>query len=168
MIEPRVSTVQLRRTFTPYVGFFYINVAFTLLAICAAYKVKDWSLLYVPLLGYALWGIYVFLATRYRVCWDKTGVTMYADWGKRTIGYEEISTVRYETASLADGKYLTRPFRRIVIHGHRHDPKAFVDISLRHFDPKDISALLLEINRRRPELAIPWQPVRKYLSDDSI
>lgn len=168
MIDSNRSTTQLRRTFTPYVGLIYINVAFTLFAIFAAFKAKEWSLLYIPVVGYVLWSIYILLAAKYKVSWDDIGVTMYADWGKRTITYEEISSVRYETASVADGKYLTRPFQRIVIHGKRRDPTAFVDVSLRHFDLKDIGALLLEINRRRPELTIPWQTVRKYLSEDSI
>ena len=168
MSEPQETTVELRRTFTPYVGLVYINVAFTLFAIYVSFKVKDWSFLWTSLWIYAIWGIYVLLATRYRVSWNETGVTMYADWGKRTIEYKEISSVHYETASIADGKYGIRPFRRIVIHGHHRDPKAFVDVSLRHFDPKDIGALLVEINRQRPELTIPWQPVREYLSNDSI
>jgi hypothetical protein len=159
MIESGESKIKLRRTFTPYVGLVYINAIITLFEIYASYKMMDWSFLRACLWLYLISIIYVLDATRYRISWDVIGVTMYTDWGKRTIKYEEMRSVKYETGSGADGKYLTRPFRRIVIHGNRKDSKAFVDVSLRHFEPKDISDLLREINRRRPELTIPWQPV---------
>jgi hypothetical protein len=162
------SAVQLRRTFTPYVGLIFINAATTLIIVFIAFKANDWGQLKWSFLFFAIWGVYILLALRYRVSWDQTGVTMCADWGKRTVEYSQISSVRYETASLADGHYGTRPFRRIVIRGRRQNPKDYVDVSLRHFEPKDIAALLVEISKHRPDLAIPWKPVRRCLSDETI
>jgi hypothetical protein len=159
--------IMLRRTFTPYVGLIVINVVTTLIVIFIAFKANDLGQLKWVLPFYGIWGIYILLATRYRVGWDQIGVTMLADWGKRTVEYREISSVRYETARVADGHYGTRPFRRIVVRGRRQTPKAFVDVSLRHFEPKDICALLDEISRQRPDLSIPWQPVCRYLSVQS-
>lgn len=153
----------LRRTFTPYVGLVYINVATTLGVVYVAYRVNDWHQLKVALLLYMICGVYVWFATRYRVSWGQDGITMYADWGRRTIEYCEISSVRYETASIVDGRYATRPFRRIVVRGSRQNPKAFVDVSLRHFEPVDIGALLTEISVQRPDLDIPWQTVRQFI-----
>jgi hypothetical protein len=156
--------VRLRHTFTPYAGLCVIMGSISVLGIFTAFKVSDWSLLWIPFGCWGTLGVYVAFATRYRISWNESGVTMHADWGKRIVRFEEISSVCYETASLADGAYLSRPFRRIVIHGNRDNPKAFVDVSLRHFMPSDIEVLLTEISRRRPDLSIPWQPVRKYLS----
>jgi hypothetical protein len=167
MAQPVNPSVFLRRTFTPYVGGIVILASVHAFCIFVAFKQRSWEFIWVPFWVWGIFGVYVLDATRYRVSWNETGVTMYWDLGKRTIPFENITNIHYETASLSDGHYGTRPFRRIVIRGSRSDPKAFVDVSLRHFEPEDIDALLQEIHRCWPELTIPWQAVRGYLSIDS-
>lgn len=154
---------ELRRTFTPYAGGCVILCAFTLLELFAAIQLRDLSVfLWTCPPFWAIAALYVLLARRYRVLYSRDGVTMCWDFRKRTITYEDITSIRYETASLADGNFMTRPFRRIVIHGRRKDRNAYIDVSLRHFEPGDIEALFRELSGLRPDLTIPWKQIQKH------
>jgi len=90
------------------------------------------------------------------VLWDSNGVVMRASGiGERRIAYDSISEVKIERANANEFMTQARPFRRIVIHGNiQHQPTS-IDVSLRHFAPKDIDELLAEIRVRRPDLTIP-------------
>jgi hypothetical protein len=97
-----------------------------------------------------------FIGLKYRVLWDETGLVMRASGiPERHIRFDEITEVRTERAQVSEFFAQSRPFRRIVVHGPKHDPKAFIDISLRHFRLDDIEELLKAIRLRRPDLAVP-------------
>jgi hypothetical protein len=74
---------------------------------------------------------------------------------EKRIPYDEITEIKIERADVSEFMAQNRPFRRIVIHGNARDPGAFIDISLRHFQPRDIDEVLAEIRKRRPDLAVP-------------
>ena len=159
--RPRPSAVNtllnLRRTTTPYVGQSMILVGVTILLLCVALKKQQWDLLWGAGLVWALYGSYVFLfGMKYRVSCDEEGVNMKASGGPaRSIRFEDINEVCYETARAHEYLSQARPFRRIVIHGRPHDPNGRIDVSLRHFRSKDIDELLKTIRERRPDLTLP-------------
>ena len=98
----------------------------------------------------------VIFGLRYQIHWDNTGVVMRASGGPdRRIDFNQITKIEYEKASAAEFNSQSRPYRRLVIHGRRNTPDAFIDISLRHFRPDDIGRLLRTIHQHRPELILP-------------
>jgi hypothetical protein len=106
-----------------------------------------WVALGLPLFAFA----YLYFGLKYRVLWDATGVSMRASGGpERHIGFDEITSIRYVVASSQ-----SRPFRRIEIHGRKSDPKAFVDVSLRHFRLDDVDEMMTAIRMHRPDLKVP-------------
>jgi|KBSMisStaDraftv2_1062788.scaffolds.fasta_scaffold1309316_1 hypothetical protein len=149
--------VELRRTITPYVGHTIILVGITVYLAYVAQKTSQWGLLWGAALLWPLFAFaYFYFGLKYRVFWDETGVVMRASGLKeRRIRYEEISHVWYERANVTESLSQSRPFRRIVVWGHKRDPKAFVDISLRHFKLEDIRELLNSIRSHRLDLTIP-------------
>jgi hypothetical protein len=145
--------MNLRRTIQPYVGQTIIFTGLTIFFVYLSLKTSDWQItiwwvaLGLPLAAFA----YVYFGLKYRVLWDETGVYMRASGGpERQIGFDEITSVKYELAAER-----SRPFRRIVIHGATHDPKAFVDVSLRHFRLDDINEMMCAIREQRPDLRVP-------------
>jgi hypothetical protein len=153
--------LHLRRTITPYVGQTSIFAAVTLLEFSVAYMRHAWDLLWIVAVMWVLYGLYVlFFGLRYGIFWDSTGVIMRASGGPpRRIGFDEIAEVRYETAGASEYLSQARPFRRLVIRGRRNPAEASIDVSLRHFRPDDIKALLAMIHERRPELTVPAIPL---------
>ncbi len=149
--------VFLRRTITPYVGQSIIIVGVTILVLYVARKDAQWGFLWGVALIWALFTSYVyFFGMKYRVFWNEEGVTMSASGGpRRSIKFDEITEVRYETASPNELLSQSRPFRRIVIFERRRDPNGWIDVSLRHFRLDDIDRLLMEIKRRRPDIELP-------------
>jgi hypothetical protein len=150
--------MNLRRTITPYVGQTLILLGITVFLAYVAHKTSQWNLLWAaaamwPLFAFA----YLYFGLKYRVLWDSIGVYMRASGMKeeRLVRYEDITSIRYETARVSEFAAQSRPFRRIVVKGHAHNRNAFVDISLRHFRLEDIEKLLTEIHARRPDLTIP-------------
>jgi hypothetical protein len=151
------TSVILRRTITPYIGQSLILVGVTVFLFCIALRKQQLNLLWAAGLIWVLYASFVLLfGMQYKVFLDDQGVTMRASGGpKRNIQFEEITDIRYETASADEFLAQARPFRRIVILGHRHDPNGRIDISLRHFRSEDINALLMAIHKRRPDLKLP-------------
>jgi hypothetical protein len=144
----------LRRTITPYRGQIVIYSVITILSLFVAHRSPQWPFAWTLIVIWAGLAVSVYFGLRYSVLWDGTGVVMRASRVERHIRYDEITEIKVETAPAQ-----SRPFRRIVVHGDRRDPNAFVDISLRHFRPSDIDELLAVIRTRRPDLlvpAIPW------------
>lgn len=155
-MHPRVF---LRRTVTPYLGQSVIIAAVTILLVFVALKKTQWDLLWAVGLIWVLFASYVvFFGMKYRVSWNKEGLTMSASGGpNRSISFDEITEVRRETASADEFLSQARPFRRLVILGSRRDPNAHIDISLRHFRASDIDRLMTAISERRPDLTLPKQ-----------
>lgn len=149
--------MNLRRTITPYVGHTIILVALTVFFACVSHKTSDWTIFWWGLILWPLFAVaYLYFGLKYRVLWDETGVYMRASGGpERHIRYEDITSIRNESAKVSEFQSQSRPFRRIVIHGRTHNPEAFIDISLRHFRLEDIEELLTIIRMRRPDLAVP-------------
>jgi hypothetical protein len=148
-----MQQTNLRRTIQPYVGHTVICSGITIFFIYVSLKTSDWQLtiwwvaLGLPLVAFA----YLYFGLKYRVLWDEAGVYMRASGGsERHLGFNEITSVKCETAISQ-----SRPFRRIVIHGRKSDPKAFIDVSLRHFRLNDIDQLMTAILAHRPDLKIP-------------
>jgi len=152
----------LRRVATPYIGQILILVGVTMLLFFVATKKQQWALLWSAGLIWVLFALYVFLfGLRYKVFWNDAGVEMHASGGPvRRVEFGEITGVRYESASGREYLSQARPFRRIVILGRRSDPRALIDISLRHFRNKDIENLLAAIRERRPDITLPTLPER--------
>lgn len=157
------ALVPLRRTIQPYVGQTLILVVATVIAVYGSVASSDWNIMWAPAVYWPLFGIYFFyFGMKYRVLWNKESVVMYASGGpERRIRFDEITSVKKEIASASDILTQSRPFRRIVVCGRKHDPNARVDISLRHFDLKDIDQLLTAIRTCRPDLDVPTIQVGK-------
>lgn len=146
----------LGRTLTPYVAQTIIFAIITVFLLLVAYKRSQWALAWAPVTIWAGYAILVYLGLRYRVLWDSNGVVMRASGiGEKRIAYDSISEVKIERANANEFMTQARPFRRIVIHGNIQHHTTSIDVSLRHFAPKDIDELLAEIRVRRPDLAIP-------------
>jgi hypothetical protein len=157
------GTEFLRRTLTPYVGQSVIIIGVTILLTFVAQKKAQWGLLWAAGLIWALFISYLYLfALKYRVYWNSDSVTMCASGGpNKSIRFDEITGVRYETARANEFLAQARPFRRFVVTGRRNDLNERIDISLRHFRGKDIDHLLAVIRERRPDLAFPNDTMRK-------
>ena len=145
--------MNLRRTIQPYVGKAIILTGVTLFSIYESIRTSDWQMtiwwvaLGLPLAAFA----YLYFGLKYCVLWDETGVYMRASGGpERHIAFDEITNIKYEIAASQ-----SRPYRRIVIYGAKHDPKAFVDVSLRHFRLDDINEMMCAIREHRPDLRVP-------------
>jgi len=149
--------VPLRRTIQPYVGQTLILVLVTAFAVFESVSSSDWNFMWAPAVFLPLYGIYfLYFGLQYRVFWDKESVVMRASGGpERRIHLDEITSVKNEVSSAKEVAVQSRPFNRIVVFGREGDPNARVDISLRHFDPKDIDQLLTTIHRCRPDLDVP-------------
>ena len=149
--------IPLRRTIQPYVGQIMILIAATVFAVCGSLASSDWNLMWAPAVYWPLFGLYfIFFAMKYRVLWNKESVVMHASGGPdRCIRLDEIISITKEVSSTSDVLAQSRPFRRIVVCGPKDDSNAQVDISLRHFDLKDIEQLLMAIRVHRPDLDVP-------------
>ena len=147
----------LRRTIQPYVGQTLILVLVTAFAVFESVTSSDWRFMLAPAVFLPLYGIYfLYFGLKYRVFWNEERVVMRARGGPdHQVRFDEITSVKKETSSAADVLAQSRPFRRIVVAGRANDPEARVDISLRHFDLRDISQLLTAIHCHRPDLDIP-------------
>ena len=152
--------MNLRRTITPYVGLTLIFAGITIFSVYVAHKTSQWDLMWGPAVILLLFPFaYLYFGLKYRILWDETGVYMRASGGpERHIRYEDITSIRNETAMSQ-----SRPFRRIVIHGHKRNPNAFIDVSLRHFRLDDIEELLAKIRTCRPDLVIPAIPAGRRI-----
>jgi hypothetical protein len=149
--------VSLRRTFTPYRGYIIIFTGVTLFtAYVFGIKESDWKAVWATSFLWLFFAFHVYLTFKYRILWDDTGVVMRASGlAERRIPYEEITEIRKEIADISEFWAQSRPFRRIVVYGRKHDPKRFIDISPRHFRLEDIEALLSAIRAHRPDLVVP-------------
>ena len=148
--------MNLRRTFQPYVGQTILLAGVSIFVCYEAVRTSDWKFALSPLVIWVAFGLYVLIALKYRVRWDDTGVYMLASGApQRFIPFDEITDIRYELAGPSEFGAQSRPFRRIVIHGHKRDPKALVDVSLRHFRLNDINAMMTAIRQHRPDLKVP-------------
>jgi hypothetical protein len=151
----------LRRTITPYVGKNAIFAGVTVFLIYLGHRISEQHLMWIGPLGWLLYASTDFyFGLKYRVLWDENGVVMRASGGpERRVQYDEIKEIKVETAQPSESLAQSRPFRRIVVYGHKHKPDGFIDISLRHLRPADIDGLLAVIRTHRPDLtvpAIPW------------
>jgi hypothetical protein len=149
--------IPLRRTIQPYVGQTLILLAVTAFLVYVSATSSDWNFMWGPAVYWPLFGVYFFyFGMKYKVLWDEESVVMYASGGpERRIRFDEITSVKKEISSVSDILAQSRPFRRIVVYGRKHHPDARVDISLRHFDLKDIDQLLTAIRIYRPDLDVP-------------
>jgi hypothetical protein len=146
----------LGRTITPYRAQIVIFSVITIFFLFEAHRLSQWGFAWPPAVIWAGFAILIYFGLRYRVLWDGTGVLMRASGiGERRIQYGEITEIKIERAGVSEFLTQARPFRRIVIYGNARHPAAFIDISLRHFQPPDIDELLAEIRTRRPDLAVP-------------
>lgn len=152
--------VSLRRTVTPYVGYTIIFSGVTLYMAYCAQEASDWTWMWGSVLLWLLFVPLIYFGMKYRILWDESSVYMRASGlRERHIRFDEITSIRYEFAQVTEFLAQSRPFRRIVIHGHKHDPNAFIDVSLRHFRLEDIEELMTAIHEHRPDLTIPnWEP----------
>jgi hypothetical protein len=145
--------MNLRRTIQPYVGQTVIFTGVLCFSLYVSLRTSDWTMtlcvvfVVLPLFVFA----YLYFGLKYRVLWDETGVYMRASGAaERQIPFDEITSIKYVVAASQ-----SRPFRRIEIYGNKHDPKAFVDVSLRHFRLGDINQMMNAIRARRPDLKVP-------------
>lgn len=148
--------VQLRRTIRPYIGQSVILSGFTIFCLFVGFKFSKSAFLWFPAFPWSLFGVFtVCFSMKYRVLWNVDCVVMRASGGpERSIQFDEIASVKDEVSSTGDVLAQSRPFFRISIYP-KHDPKGFVDISLRHFQLGDIQELLSAIRVRRPDLDVP-------------
>jgi hypothetical protein len=151
------GTSFLRRTVTPYVGQSGIIAGVTMLLAYVALKKTQWDLLWIAALIWVLFTSYVFFfGMKYQISWDQKGLTMSASGGpQRSIQFDEITEIRYETANRDEFLSQARPFRRVVIVGLPRSPNSRIDISLRHFLAQDIDRLIMVIREKRPDLTVP-------------
>jgi len=149
----------LGRTITPYVAQTIIFASVTGFMIYMGLRTSQWGFLWTPTLIWALFAALIYIGMKYRVLWDETGLIMRASGvPERLIRYDEITEIRIEKAQVGEFLVQSRPFRRIVIRGHKRHPHDYIDVSLRHFRPADIDELLAVIRAQRPDLAVPTIP----------
>ncbi len=142
-------------TVTPYRGQIIVFCAITIFLLLVAHRSSQWGLAWSPVAIWAGFALIVYFGLRYRVLWDRTGVVMRASGtGERRIQYDEITEIKIERAGQSEFLAQARPFRRIVIYGNAVHPES-IDISLRHFQPRDIDELLKEVRIHRPDLVVP-------------
>lgn len=146
----------LKRTLTPYLAQTVIFVIITVFLLLVAYRSSQWALAWAAITIWIGYAILLCLGLRYRVLWNSNGVVMRGSGiGERRIPYDSISKVKIERANASEFMTQARPFRRIVIYGNDRLQATYIDISLRHFAPRDIDKLLAEIRVRRPDLTVP-------------
>ena len=149
----------LRRTITPYVGQTLIFTGITVFCAVVGYRTSQWKILMAPALIWALFAVLVWIGLKYRVFWDSTSVIQHASGlPEKQIAFDKITEIRIERAPVTEFLAMPRPFRRVAIYGRRHDPSAFIEVSLRHFRLEDIEELLTAIRENRPDLAVPAVP----------
>jgi hypothetical protein len=149
----------LGRIITPYRAQIVTFSVITIFFLFEAHRLSQWGFAWPPALIWAGFTVLVYFGLRYRVLWDGTGVLMRASGiGERRIQYDETTEIQIERAGVSEFLAQARPFRRIVIHENARHPASFIDISLRHFQPRDIDELLREIRIRRPDLVVPSVP----------
>jgi hypothetical protein len=160
------NLVPLRRTIRPYIGQIVILIAVTAFAVYESLASSDWEFLWAPAVYLPLYGIYfLYFGLKYRVFWSEESVVMRARGGPdQRVRFGEITSVKKEISSASDVLAQSRPFRRIVVCGNKDDPKARVDISLRHFNLNDIGQLLRVIHTHRRDLEIPTIQATKAAS----
>lgn len=150
---------QLGRTITPYRGQTIIISGITIFTAFVAHRSSQWRIFWWSTGIWALFAVLIYIGLQYRVLWDGNGVVMRASGIKeRRIQYDEITEIRVERADFSEFFAQSRPFRRIVVYGHKNHSKAYIDISLRHFRPQDIDELLTRIRIHRPDLEVPVIP----------
>ena len=156
MIQSQTATVRLRKTLSPYAGFFVIFSIVSLLMFITGIIAKDRDTLWLSLCVLLFCGVLTFLMmSSYRIFWNETGVTMGVDLRKNTIPFTEITSVQYVSGYNTSRTSPFRKFNRIVIRGH-DKRKDYIEISLHHFHSEDIATLMDEISKRRPDIEIPW------------
>jgi len=162
-VNPFGELVPLRRTIQPYLGLTVIFAGFTVFCVLVFIKTSQSPFLWLPIVPWVLFGAFTFcFGLKYRVFWDNQRLVMRASGGAdRCIRFDEIISVRKEISSASDVLAQSRPFRRIVVCGRKQNPDARVDISLRHFDLRDIAQLLAAIRASRPDLDIPTIQIGK-------
>jgi hypothetical protein len=151
----------LRRTMTPYRGQIVLFSLASIFTLVVGYRSTQWGFMWSPAVFWALFAGQIYIGLQYMVLWDENGVVMRASGMRKEtrIQYGEITEIKIERAGVSEVMAQSRPFRRIVVYGHRGHTVAYIDISLRHFQPRDIDEVLREIHIRRPDLvvpAIPW------------
>jgi hypothetical protein len=83
---PRMN---LRRTIAPYVGQTLILAGTTVFLAYVAHKRSDWSLLWSSLVFWSGFAVYVYIALKYRILWNESGVFMRASGlGERQIPFK--------------------------------------------------------------------------------
>jgi len=146
----------LRRTITPYRGQILIFSVITIFTLLVAFRSSQWGLVWLPIVIWLGFAVLVYIGLRYKVLWDGNGVVMRASGlRERRIQYDEITEIKVERAHVSEFLAQARPFRRIVVYGNAGHPVVFIDISLRHFQPRDIDELLAKIRVCRPDIAVP-------------
>lgn len=153
--------LSLHRVIRPYAGQMIIYAGVTVFFAFVAQKTRQLAFVWMIPAMWLLFGSYIFIyGMRYRVYWNDSGVLMTAAGiPERKIRFSEITEIRYELAGASELFAQSRPFRRIVIVAQRHDPEAFIDVSLRHFRLEDIRGLLSMIHKVRPDLILPATPL---------
>lgn len=155
-INASTTLKHLGRTLTPYLAQIVIFTTITIFLLFVAYRKSQWALAWAPIVIWGGYSILVYLGLRYRVLWNSDGVVMRASGiGEKRISYDSISEVKIERANASEFMTQARPFLRIVILGDVQYQPTTIDISLRHFAPRDIDELLAEIRVRRPDLTVP-------------
>lgn len=151
------TAVKLRRTLRPYLGQTAILAGLTVFLFYAAVTKSGWELFWAGMLIWPFFAAYVvFFGMKYRILWNSECVIMRASGGpERRIRFDEITEIRKEVGQPSEFLAQARPFRRIAVYGRKHDPNARIDVSLRHFQLRDIEQLLTKIRQLRPDLKVP-------------
>lgn len=146
----------LRRSPAPYFGLGLILGGIALWLIAGAWSKRDMGTIESGLLLLVLFGVHVFIGTRYRVS-VRDGTIVQKAFAKKTvtIPFSDIATLISDHSTVKEAAQMNRPFRRIVVASSASSGSKTIDVSQKHFARADIQRLLAEIRAARPDLQLP-------------
>lgn len=153
MTSDTKCTTWLSHSLQPYIGMgLACGLMFVGLVVIST-LVNSWTpVLQAGWLPPALLAAWVALGMRYKICYSKSGVSMFASGINEVhLQWQEVQTVVSESSIDAG-----RPFRRVALYGSLTSAALKrIDISLKHFKRGDIEGLLKMLAESRPDLPIP-------------
>lgn len=148
------DTFALRHDLGPVLGLPIIILPWLMFG---AITSNDWkSILPIAIFFLFLFLIIAWFQLDYRIWWKDSTIFQKATGGGITaIKPDEIRQIQQEKSDAQTLFAMRRPARRITIYAETHEGPKVIDVSLKHFNTRDIRKLMKMIHEQRPDLDMP-------------